>query len=87
MERNPSIKQLLWRCRRGTRELELILSRFVSNYYHELSSDEQAEFNTLLQVEDPLLTEWLCYQITPDSQRYGKGMLKIVSRILSANNH
>ena len=77
------IKQLLWRCRRGTKELDLILSAFVADYYHELSKNEENEFNQLLEVEDTVLTEWLCYKVTPASQIYGQGMVKIVSRILS----
>lgn len=76
-------KQLLWRCRRGTKELDLILSKFVADYYHELSKNEKNEFNHLLEVEDTVLTEWLCYNVTPASQIYGQGMVKIVSRILS----
>ncbi|WP_423907121.1 succinate dehydrogenase assembly factor 2 [Candidatus Spongiihabitans sp.] len=76
-------KQLLWRCRRGTKELDLILSTFVADYYHELSKNEENEFNKLLEVEDTVLTEWLCYKVTPASQTYGQGMVKIVSRILS----
>ena len=87
MERNPSTKQLLWRCRRGSKELDLILSQFVSDCYHALSDNEKIEFNKLLDIEDPILTEWLCYKVMPDSQIYGTGMAQIVSRILSAYHH
>ncbi|WP_424946469.1 succinate dehydrogenase assembly factor 2 [Candidatus Spongiihabitans sp.] len=80
-------KQLLWRCRRGTKELDLILSEFVADYYHELSRNEKNEFNQLLEVEDTVLTEWLCYKVTPASQIYGQGMVEIVSRILSTYRH
>lgn len=80
-------KQLLWRCRRGTKELDLILSKFVENNYNALSKDEKNEFDNLLEVEDAVLTEWLCYKVKPTSQMHGQGMVKIVSRILSTYSH
>lgn len=85
-DEQPS-KQLLWRCRRGTKELDLILSRFVEGYYHELSKTEKHEFDNLLEVEDSILSEWLCCNVKPTSQTHSQGMVEIVSRILSTYSH
>ena len=81
MSDERKIKQLLWRCRRGTRELDLILGRFVENHYTKLNRDEQMAFDLLLDIEDPLLTEWLCLEVKPKDQ----GMITIVSKILSTD--
>lgn len=74
------LKQVLWKCRRGTRELDLILSGFAESHYQILSEEGKTEFRSLLEYEDPLLIGWLCHQTKPDIQ----GIEKIVSRIWSA---
>ncbi|NKB76213.1 MAG: succinate dehydrogenase assembly factor 2 [Gammaproteobacteria bacterium] len=71
-------KKLLWRCRRGTRELDIVLSRFVNERYERLNEDEQRLFELLLDVQDPMLNEWLYNDVVPEDQ----GMARIVKRIL-----
>ncbi len=80
MDKEPSISKILWRCRRGTRELDVILTGFVNSSYATLDETEKAEFVRLLDTEDPVLTGWLCHQLVPEDQ----GLVKIVRRILSA---
>ena len=60
-------KRMLWRCRRGTKELDLILTRFVAECYADLKETEKEEFNLLLETQDPVLTEWLCFDAQPTS--------------------
>jgi antitoxin CptB len=71
----------LWRCRRGTRELDLILSAFVNDHYHQLNGQERQLFDQLLESTDPELTDWLCLSAQPTDQ----GMATIVKRILPAD--
>ncbi len=82
MESDVNIKKILWRCRRGTKELDLVLTEFVELNFRNLSAEEQDSFQALLEVEDPLLTRWLCLNETPQDH----GMVKIVERILSSAN-
>ena len=72
-------RKVLYRCRRGTRELDEILLDFVGREYGELSSQQREAFGKLLDTEDPLLNEWLCLGIRPADH----GMVEIVERILS----
>ena len=72
-------RKILYRCRRGTRELDEILLTFADREYVELSPALKDAFKKLLDVEDPLLNEWLCLGIQPADQ----GMVEIVERILS----
>jgi antitoxin CptB len=47
-------KRLLFRCwHRGTREMDLILGRFADAEIAELSDDEVAQFERLIEVPDP----------------------------------
>lgn len=53
------LNQLRWRCRRGMRELDLILSRFLEREYSTLIEPEQHSFARLLDSADPDLYNWL----------------------------
>lgn len=74
-------KKLVWRCRRGTKELDLILTKFLSTKYPQLSDNEKQLFLSLLEQPDPQLADWLCHRIVPTEQ----GMAHIVQRILSTD--
>lgn len=47
--------RLRWRCRRGMRELDVLLTRYLDQFYSDASSDEQAAFRRLLDAPDPEL--------------------------------
>ena len=52
-------RRLLWQCRRGMRELDLLLVPFCENAYPSLACDERAAFRRLLQTDDATLWDWL----------------------------
>lgn len=47
---------LRWRCRRGTRELDLMLMRYLENRYRQAPEHEQEAFRNLLELPDPELS-------------------------------
>ena len=49
------IGRLRWRCRRGMRELDVLLTRYVDEHYARASSQDQEAFRTLLESPDPLI--------------------------------
>jgi antitoxin CptB len=51
--------RLAWRCRRGPRELELLLEGFLAQHYERLSAPERRSFAALLELQDPELLELL----------------------------
>ena len=60
MDKNdPQFKQLLWRSRRGMKELEVMLIPFLQKYFLELSEDEQDAYVKLLACTDADLFVWL----------------------------
>ena len=55
---NSKINRLRWKCRRGMLELDLILERVLAQY-DSLTPAQQAEFDQLLDLDDPTLQAWL----------------------------
>ena len=51
--------KLRWRCRRGTKELDIVMNRYLQERYETASAEEQASFNALLDIEDPIIFDWL----------------------------
>lgn len=45
-------RRLLWRCRRGLLELDLVLKAFVENHYPALGPDELRYLDQLLDLTD-----------------------------------
>jgi len=52
-------KRLRWRCRRGTKELDLLLERFLAAGLEGLDSQGRAAFERLLSQPDHDLQAWL----------------------------
>ena len=54
-EAPQELGRLRWRCRRGMRELDVLLRRYVDERYACASSEHQAAFRALLDAPDPLI--------------------------------
>lgn len=46
---------LLWRCRRGTRELDLLLRAYLDGVYASADEEDRQAFERLVQLGDPEL--------------------------------
>ncbi len=53
------LSRLRWRCRRGMKELDIVLERYLKARYDDAPAAEQAEFLALLDCEDPDLWAWV----------------------------
>ncbi len=73
---DSNLKKIRWRCRRGTKELDVILERFVSTNFETLGYQDKQQLDRLLDVQDPTLTEWLC-QNTPPPDEFNDIVSKI----------
>ena len=47
--------RLRWRCRRGMKELDILLARYLDRYFCGASSGEQEAFRRLLETQDTIL--------------------------------
>lgn len=50
--------RLIWACRRGMLELDVILMPFVEHEYDGLDEEHRAVFRRLLECDDPDLFAW-----------------------------
>ena len=57
--------KLRWQCRRGVKELDVVLCRYLEKTYLQDSKENQQAFKKLLRLEDPLLLAWLLGEETP----------------------
>ena len=58
-------RKLLWRCRRGMKELDVMLERFARSHLGTASSDEQRVLARLLDLPDPDLADYFFGHATP----------------------
>jgi len=64
--------RLVWRCRRGMKELDLVLTRYLRERWPQATGPEKASFERLLELPDPLLAAYLMgREPAPDSQMQG----------------
>jgi antitoxin CptB len=56
---DPEARRLLWRCRRGMKELDVLLERYVRPRLAAASGEERATLTQLLELPDPLLSDYL----------------------------
>jgi len=47
------LSRLRWLCRRGMKELDVVVSAYLERYYETASSAEQGQFRSLLEMSDP----------------------------------
>lgn len=71
---------LRWRCRRGMRELDLLLGRWLDHGWAAADADRRAAFRRLLEEPDPQLADWLLHGRRPDDPPIAALLDDILSR-------
>ena len=61
--------KLIWRCRRGTKELDRVFNGFLNNHYDEASDELRAAFEQLLEEQDPDVYDWLMQVSVPNDPK------------------
>ena len=77
MDEARSMSRLRWRCRRGMKELDMLLERFLERGYAELSEAEKGDFDALLACQDDELWAWFYQGREPDDA----ALERLVNRI------
>jgi antitoxin CptB len=70
VERQLLAKKLEWQCRRGMKELDILLVRYVRERLPAASSDEHDAFVEFLELPDPELAGYLLAGDVPDDPRH-----------------
>lgn len=72
-----SISKLKWQCRRGTLELDILLTRYLDSSYLQADDIERQHFMKLLDLQDPELISYLMGNRMPEPE----WLLTIVNKI------
>ena len=68
MNDEVEIKKLKWRCRRGMRELDQLLERWLDTSWRQSNAADRETFLRLLDSEDDRLWKWfLGHETAPDA--------------------
>lgn len=51
--------RLRWHCRRGTKELDVLLGGFLERRFDELDESQQTAFTKLVEQPDPAIADWI----------------------------
>jgi len=73
------ISRLRWRCRRGMRELDVVMLYYLDHHYVGASAPHQAAFRELVEMQDPDILDFLTGRTEPD----GEALCDVLERIRS----
>jgi antitoxin CptB len=68
LDAQRAFSRLRWRCRRGMRELDDLLVRYLEHDYGPSSARERAAFERLLELQDPEIFGYLVGRLTPPEE-------------------
>jgi len=77
---DPGRNRIGWQCRRGMRELDVLLGNFLEQRYSGLDDAGQRTFERLLEYPDAVLLELLMGRMSPADT----DLAKIVTQIRNA---
>ncbi len=62
------LNELKWRCRRGMREMDILLDSFLETHYENLTFEQQLAFSEMLDMQDPELFALLMHKAPASSE-------------------
>lgn len=63
-------RKLKWQSRRGMKELDLLLERFIEQHQQALAAGRWPELEALLAIEDDVLWQWLQEPASRDAEPF-----------------
>ena len=70
--------KMLWRCRRGIRELDSVLKPFAEDCYDALSPLDKTRLQALLGFQDTQILDWILGREIPDEE----GLKSLIDSII-----
>tara|TARA_B100001146_G_scaffold51449_1_gene44900 strand:+ start:600 stop:848 length:249 start_codon:yes stop_codon:yes gene_type:complete len=74
--------RLLWQCRRGIKEMDIIFQDFINHSYDQLTDDEKNAFSRLLDEQDLDILNWIMGKDKP----YDNELVNIINIIRESRN-
>ena len=60
--------RLIWRCRRGIREMDILLLGYLETHYDTATVENQNTFEELLEENDLDILSWIMEKTSPDEK-------------------
>ena len=76
------LRRLRWHCRRGMRELDVVLQRYLDQRYSVAPAGEQQAFEALLDLQDPQLFAYLTGRDTPTDTE----LVNVIARLANTGS-
>jgi len=74
--------RLLWHCRRGIREMDILFREFIDGHYDQLNYDEKQGLSKLLDEADLDILDWIMGRSKPEDD----ALMHIVTLIRQSRN-
>lgn len=79
MTEENELGRLRWQCRRGIKEVEVVLVPFFDQFYHSIDQREQALFQRLLECHDVEMFEWFTHRAQPEDPELREFVAKVLT--------
>ena len=81
MSEMSELSKLKWHCRRGVKELDLVLNGYLEKYLSNKINEPtmQSAFSELLELEDPVLYAMLLGEIKPENEQQEQVLTRLRS--------
>jgi antitoxin CptB len=73
------VGRLRWRCRRGMRELDRLLERYLERAWPQAEPSERAAFERLLACEDDQLWRWFLGRVVPEDAEIERAVRHVLA--------
>ena len=83
---SKEINRIHWKCRRGMREIDLLMREFSKNSLENLNSDELLLFEEILNYDDQSLYDFIFKQVTLSNNLHEKFILKHLTNFTNPGN-
>lgn len=80
---STTLSRLRWRCRRGMRELDVLLMRYLDREFEAAAPPAQAAFEHLLSLQDPEILDLLAGRAVADDP----ALNELVQTLLAKSRH
>ena len=75
--------RLSWQCRRGIKEVEVVLLPYFEKRFNQASEREQALFIRLLDCQDVDMFEWFTYRAEPEDSELAEIVGIVLGKVAS----
>ena len=73
--------RLKWLCRRGMKELDVLLEHYLEHQYPHVDAEEKAAFREILNLDDPDLWYYVMGRDRPADEMHQRVINKLISSL------